>query len=59
MLYKPNEGKIWDPTVVYWKGRYYAFTMFWAKPGEESLAMRLAVSDDGAHWTDMGCVLDG
>ncbi len=59
MLYKPNEGKIWDPTVVYWKGKYYAFTMFWAKPGEESLAMRLAVSDDGAHWTDMGCVLDG
>lgn len=57
MLYRPEKGKLWDPTVLRWQGRFYLFTMYYAPGGSESYACRLAVSEDGVHWEDRGNVL--
>lgn len=57
MLYRPSKGKLWDPTVLRWQGRYYLFTMYYEPGASESYACRLAVSEDGVHWQDRGNVL--
>ena len=57
MLYRPQNGRIWDPTVIRYQGIFYAFTMYYEKGAEESYAMRLATSPDGVHWTDQGNII--
>ncbi|MBE6871948.1 MAG: hypothetical protein E7491_08375 [Ruminococcaceae bacterium] len=57
MLYRPENGRIWDPSVVKYGGKFYAFTMYYADGKPESFSTRLAISDDGVHWTDTGDVI--
>lgn len=51
-------GQIWDPSVTWWAGKWYAHAMYQA-PGLKTNEYRsgwLAVSDDGCHWHDVGPV---
>ena len=63
-LYQPGSpsnqslGEIWDPSVTWWRGKYYAHAMY-QKPGLRTNVYEsgwLAVSDDGCHWADGGAV---
>lgn len=57
MIYKPA-GCMWDPTVLFFKGRYYMLSMYRDRAESRNYGMWCAVSDDGARWEDMGCVLE-
>lgn len=58
MLYRPQNGRIWDPTVVKANGVYHLFSMYYEDGAAESYAMRLAVSADGVHWEDQGNLIE-
>lgn len=58
MIYKPKTGSMWDPSVIWHDGRYYAFMMY-NRDGNNGLDAGhcfLASSEDGAHWKDEGIV---
>jgi hypothetical protein len=60
MIYKPHDGAMWDPSVLWHDGKYYAFMMY-NKDGHEGLAAQhclLATSTDGVHWDDQGAILE-
>ncbi|MBR2948331.1 MAG: hypothetical protein IKC46_00565 [Lachnospiraceae bacterium] len=57
MLYRPKQGKIWDPSIILYRGVYYCFTMYYEKDAPESYAARVAISKDGVHWEDYGNVI--
>ncbi|MEI6519846.1 MAG: hypothetical protein WCO98_07375 [bacterium] len=65
MIYKPLSGAMWDPSVFYDDGVYYAIMMYNPNgsntnpslftPCPDGLAAScglIAVSDDGIHWRD-------
>jgi hypothetical protein len=60
MIYKPKTGSMWDPSVIWHKGRYYAFMMFNKEGGSGLKAGHclLAVSEDGVHWQDEDIVVE-
>ena len=37
MIYRPSKGAIWDPSVLWHDGMYYAFTMY-NRDGDDGLA---------------------
>ena len=51
---------MWDPSVVWHEGRYYALMMFNKEGGSGLKAGHclLAVSADGVHWQDEGIVVE-
>jgi len=54
MIYKPEKGAMWDPSVFWHDGNYYAIMMY-DPDGEKGLNATcglLARSDDGVHWSD-------
>ena len=58
MIYRPKTGSMWDPSVIWHDGKYYAFMMY-NKNGSDGLGAGhcfLASSEDGAHWRDEGIV---
>ncbi len=56
MVYMPARGVMWDPSVLWYDGKYYMFSMYWpAAAGFESVW--LATSSDGVHWLDHGEVI--
>jgi hypothetical protein len=58
MIYRPEKGAMWDPSVIWHDGKYYAFMMY-NKDGREGLKAKhclLASSTDGVHWKDEGIV---
>lgn len=57
MFYKPEKGGIWDPSVLYFKGKYYALCMYLRPESGKWDGMWAAESEDGVHWKDVGCVL--
>ena len=58
MIYKPKSGAMWDPSVIWHQGKYYAFMMH-CKAGDKSYGhCLLASSRDGVHWEDEGAVLE-
>ncbi len=60
MVFKPEKGAMWDPSVLWHDGKYYAFMMY-NKDGGDGLAAGnclLATSTDGVHWEDQGPVID-
>ena len=59
MIYRPQKGAIWDPSVLYHDGKYYAFMMY-DETGRDGLSAGhcfLATSTEGVHWTDEGIIL--
>ncbi len=60
MIYRPTKGAMWDPTVIWHGGRYYAFMMY-NQDGPNGLKAQhclRAASDDGVHWKDDGVVIE-
>jgi hypothetical protein len=60
MIYHPDSGAMWDPSILWHDGRYYAFMMY-NRDGVNGLEAKhclLAVSDDGAHWRDEAVVIE-
>ena len=62
MFYRPAEGSMWDPSVIWHAGKYYLFSMYGKgpirlenNPPFESTWM--ATSSDGVHWDDFGPVI--
>ena len=58
MIYRPQKGAMWDPSVIWHDGKYYAFMMY-NKEGRVGLDAKhclLASSTDGVHWKDEGIV---
>ena len=56
MLYKPGEGRLWDPSVIWYEGKYFMFAMYRFPKGEDR-NMWVATSVDGVHWEDVGTVI--
>ena len=57
MLYKPEQGCMWDPTVLWHDGKYWLVSMYKTGITEPDDYMWLASSDDGVHWKSEGPVL--
>ena len=60
MIYRPKTGAMWDPSVLYRDGAYYAFMMY-NRDGPTALDAGhclLATSVDGVHWEDIGIVVE-
>lgn len=60
MIYHPESGAMWDPSILWHDGLYYAFMMY-NRDGVNGLEARhclLAVSEDGAHWRDEAVVIE-
>ncbi|MCY2929592.1 MAG: hypothetical protein NTV86_08880 [Planctomycetota bacterium] len=60
MIYHPGKGAMWDPSILWHDGRYYAFMMY-NRDGVNGLEAKhclLAVSDDGVHWHDEAVVIE-
>ena len=58
-LYQPGtKGQIWDPSVTWWRGKWYAHAMYQYPEDKTNVykAGWLAVSNDGCHWEDGGDV---
>ena len=58
MIYQPEEGCIWDPTVLYVKDTYYMVSMYKPSTSHNDNYMWLAKSEDGAHWQSVGSVIE-
>ena len=60
MIYHPEKGAMWDPSILWYRGKYYAFMMY-NRDGDHGLEAGhclLAVSEDGVHWRDEAVVLE-
>ena len=58
MIFHPLKGDMWDPSILWHDGRFYAFMMY-NKDGNNGLDAGhclLATSVDGVHWLDEGAV---
>jgi hypothetical protein len=60
MIYRPGNGAMWDPSILWHGGRYHAFMMYNrdGNNGLEAGHCLLAVSEDGVHWRDEAVVLE-
>lgn len=58
MLYKPEQGCMWDPTVLWYNGKYWMVSMYKTGVTAPDDYMWLASSDDGVHWQSEGPVLN-
>lgn len=60
-LYQPEKGGMWDPSILWHDGKYYAFMMYstdnWKGNANAGYCF-LATSADGVHWKDEGVVID-
>ncbi|MEI6218151.1 MAG: hypothetical protein WCP86_04575, partial [bacterium] len=60
MIFKPEKGAMWDPSILWHDGKYHAFMMY-NVDGNNGLGAGhclLATSVDGAHWRDEGPVIN-
>ncbi|HNC24160.1 MAG TPA: hypothetical protein PLU52_08140 [Opitutaceae bacterium] len=55
MVFRPAQGSMWDPTILWHDGLYYAFMMYDTE-GDDAYCL-LATSPDGVHWTEQGKVI--
>lgn len=61
MIYRPQSGSMWDPSVLWYDGMYYAVMMYSPKGGNifmNSSQVFVATSPDGVHWTDGWVAVD-
>jgi hypothetical protein len=59
MLYQPTAGTLWDPSILWHDGTYYAFYML-QRHGSPHWGdcVGLATSSDGVHWREEAPVFD-
>ena len=62
MIFRPKVGAMWDPSVLWHNGTYYAFMIYEKYDRIPSNGLGtghclLATSTDGVHWTEVGSVL--
>ena len=57
MFYKPSSGGMWDPTLLYFKSRYYMLSMYMNPENKKWNGMWEAISEDGVHFKDIGSAL--
>ncbi|MCX6872779.1 MAG: GH32 C-terminal domain-containing protein [Verrucomicrobia bacterium] len=60
MIFRPEKGAMWDPSILWHNGKYHAFMMY-NKKGDNGLDAGhclLATSADGVHWEDQGAIID-
>ena len=59
MIYRSNNGGLWDPSVIYHNGKYHAFSMFNKHDDKNPrhVYCLYSISDDGVHWKDKKVVL--
>ena len=60
MIYHPETGSMWDPSILWFNGQYHAFMMY-NKDGDNGLRAGhclAVVSDDGVHWHDEAVVIE-
>jgi len=55
MVFRPDKGSMWDPSILWQDGQYYAFMMY-DTDGDDAYCL-LATSPDGVHWTDQGTII--
>jgi hypothetical protein len=55
MVFRPDKGSMWDPSVLWHDGKYYAFMMY-DTDGDDAFCL-LATSTDGVHWEDQGTII--
>ena len=58
MLYRPERGRMWDPSIFPWKGQYWMLAMHYDGPDAPPTGMWLARSADMVHWQGVGRVLE-
>ena len=58
MIYKPENGCMWDPSVLYHDGYYYMVSMYKQDADKKDNFMWMAKSEDGVHWESIGPVLE-
>ena len=60
MLYRPDKGAIWDPSVLWWEGNYHAFMMYSRDTGNglEAGHCIKAISPDGVRWRTDAVVIE-
>ena len=63
MFYRPSKGKMKDNCLICHEGRYYMYSMYARHAEYEASQSRynniwLAVSEDGVHFSDWGCVVE-
>lgn len=58
MIYKPENGCMWDPSVLYHDGYYYMVSMYKQDADKKDNFMWMAKSEDGVHWESVGPVLE-
>jgi len=59
MIYRTDSGRLWDPSVIWYKDSYWAVMMYGAEPVDNFkwTGCMLASSTDGVHWKDEGEVI--
>ena len=60
MIYRPVNGAMWDPSLIWFDGKYHAFMMYSRDTanGFDAGHCLKAVSDDGVHWRDDTVVIE-
>lgn len=58
MLYRPEEGAMWDPMYLVKDGKFYMMCMHRPAPDYPDSQMWLAESADGVHWHGIGSVIE-
>lgn len=60
MLYRPDQGAMWDPSILWWNGHYHAFMMYSRDTGNglEAGHCIKAISPDGVHWRTDAVVIE-
>ena len=56
MIYRPEKGHMWDPSVIWHDGKYYSFMMYSPTGGWRYCFV--ATSTDGVHWKDQGTIIE-
>ena len=58
MIYRPERGRMWDPSIFPYKGEYWMLAMHYDGPDAPPTGMWLARSADMVHWQGVGRVLE-
>ena len=58
MLYRPKTGQIKDGCMVWADGKFYLFSMYHKETSDVFNNVWLAISEDGIHFEDFGCVVE-